>query len=700
MTVATDAPSEELFVGAGVAAPLQIQWRFIDGDDLVVTAIVDGVEDPAPLVRGIDYAVAGGGSAGGTVTPLAAIAVGTSWRVRRETPKGQPASLPTGSYNPKQIEQALDRQGLVLQEHDRDLARAPKVPRGESAMELPGTLARADRLLAFGPTGEVSQEFTAAKVRSAILNSSAALTQSYVGDGVLWSQPATGAQIGSVEAKLRETVSVMDFGAIGDGFYHPLSERYATLAEAQADYPFATDLADSRDWAALQAGLDYLEATGGTLLVPAGRFIPTRSIRLPSQVIVRGEGKNVSIIDNQNLILAEPQFVNKAPDVLRNAGFRDISLHGGTHALRISVAGVTNSVEKLILDGVSCFLQTEANLEFNRLEDSALYDCDLDGGNYGLRVTGFPCNANELFTSRLTNHVIADLSIETLGEGFNIVGGSFEDNDLTGSQTGQCVNLPFGFRGFNCNGAYFESTHPTIIRTLDADDEPTGVEGVDFVNCIISGHKLNDGSGLEAFPLPFDTGTDPIGFDESNYVRHDDTLPPQRIRGGHPRLTDTVRIDRGLTEWSWRVARFPDAAADYAANAGAFDVLQFGRNDTANAIDNLQTILGDLYVSLRVRDSDGLLRSINRHYLVAAVANENAAIVVTATQITTSDSGMGGVPVTVTMQQKAGATASTATLEAVLAGVNSGFGGFVQAAFVARNHVSARDNSNMTVTPA
>lgn len=42
------------------------------------------------------------------------------------------------------------------------------------------------------------------------------------------------------------------FGAIGDGSLHPLSQRYTTLAQAQAFYPFATSLTQQIDFAAFQ----------------------------------------------------------------------------------------------------------------------------------------------------------------------------------------------------------------------------------------------------------------------------------------------------------------------------------------------------------------------------------------------------------------------------------------------------------------
>ena len=55
--------------------------------------------------------------------------------------------------------------------------------------------------------------------------------------------------------KNSQSISPKDFGAFGDGLSHKLSTMYATLAEAQVKYPFATSLDDEADWCALQAFL-------------------------------------------------------------------------------------------------------------------------------------------------------------------------------------------------------------------------------------------------------------------------------------------------------------------------------------------------------------------------------------------------------------------------------------------------------------
>lgn len=59
-----------------------------------------------------------------------------------------------------------------------------------------------------------------------------------------------------------------DFGAIADWQSHPLSERYASLAAAQVDYPHATSLTQQIDWAALQGAINAVPTSlpGGSII--------------------------------------------------------------------------------------------------------------------------------------------------------------------------------------------------------------------------------------------------------------------------------------------------------------------------------------------------------------------------------------------------------------------------------------------------
>lgn len=90
----------------------------------------------------------------------------------------------------------------------------------------------------------------------------------------------------SVQDKLgKELVSVLDFGAFGDGQYHPLSERFSTLAMAQVAYPCATSLSQSIDWAAFQtvSDLGYSD-----VYAPAGVYFLNELF--DSHLTVHGDG--------------------------------------------------------------------------------------------------------------------------------------------------------------------------------------------------------------------------------------------------------------------------------------------------------------------------------------------------------------------------------------------------------------------------
>ncbi len=68
---------------------------------------------------------------------------------------------------------------------------------------------------------------------------------------------ATGSVSRTQHGKNSDFVTAEDFGAIGDGTLHPLSEKYTSLATAQAVYPHVTALSQSIDWAALQAAINF-----------------------------------------------------------------------------------------------------------------------------------------------------------------------------------------------------------------------------------------------------------------------------------------------------------------------------------------------------------------------------------------------------------------------------------------------------------
>ena len=96
-----------------------------------------------------------------------------------------------------------------------------------------------------------------------------------------------GAVATNVQAKLQETVSVKDFGAIGDGLSHPASTKYPSLAAMQIDYPFATSLYQELDYLGWQAALN----NGGSIVSQPLKYVMcnTNSASMSPLTVISGK---------------------------------------------------------------------------------------------------------------------------------------------------------------------------------------------------------------------------------------------------------------------------------------------------------------------------------------------------------------------------------------------------------------------------
>ncbi len=92
------------------------------------------------------------------------------------------------------------------------------------------------------------------------------------------------------QSKLDDILSVKDFGAIGDGKLHPLSERYAALAEAKSVYPFVTDLSQSIDYAGIQAAINAAKNGNMSVYIPAGGYVINSTLIADYALSMHGTG--------------------------------------------------------------------------------------------------------------------------------------------------------------------------------------------------------------------------------------------------------------------------------------------------------------------------------------------------------------------------------------------------------------------------
>lgn len=206
------------------------------------------------------------------------------WLIGRQKQKRLRAHPEGGAIRTPILEDDARELAARAQEARRDLDRTVTAPFGEAGFELPSASTRGSGLAYFfeggirafqGLPGQfVSQDADGNWVSVSGTGADAALREDLAtGDGSLFAfrQDLQGAVLRSARIKWAETVSVEDFGAIGDGTLHTVAEwiipgalgRYASLAALQVDYPHVASTSASIDWAAIQAGWNALSTRGG-----------------------------------------------------------------------------------------------------------------------------------------------------------------------------------------------------------------------------------------------------------------------------------------------------------------------------------------------------------------------------------------------------------------------------------------------------
>lgn len=270
---------------------------------------------------------------------------------------------------------------------------------------------------------------TATNVQTAFDNLGSSAGTSKVG----FLQAGTGAIVRTAQSKMRDVVSAKDFGAIGDGTLHMLSERYATLLLAQAVYPFATALTQSIDYCAIQMALNTAsngEFGTGRVVLPTGLYVLTNSIQIPSYVTFEGESESGAVLYNQVVPLAAPMMEAQDTVAFLGVTIRNLSVLGGTMVLRVNV---TTSAAGNLIENLSCNLQTMKSMEFSTLETSLIRNCEFRGSrNRGLHFLGFPVNAVTLDHVRIGDVLRAPIQFENGYDLFTITNSSSIEAGATG----------------------------------------------------------------------------------------------------------------------------------------------------------------------------------------------------------------------------------------------------------------------------
>lgn len=274
MTISSENRKAGPYDGDGVTVDFPFSFKVFSASDvLVVLADANGVETELALTT--DYTVALNAdqevSAGGVVTALTSPATGYTLTLSSQVQNLQPVAITNnGGFFPAVINTALDRLTILVQQLSERISRSLKLaistPAGVSA-ELPAPVPY--QVFGWDSTGTqiVNVDPSNATALSADLASTAA------GKGaalVGFIQSGAGATPRTALAKLREFVSVKDFGAVGDG---------------------VTD-----DTAAVQAFFTALSTAGTNY---SGGYIPAGNYLVTSQITWSGGFNKTLIFDGR-----------------------------------------------------------------------------------------------------------------------------------------------------------------------------------------------------------------------------------------------------------------------------------------------------------------------------------------------------------------------------------------------------------------
>ncbi|HUP91092.1 MAG TPA: right-handed parallel beta-helix repeat-containing protein [Solimonas sp.] len=139
------------------------------------------------------------------------------------------------------------------------------------------------------------------------------------------------------------TYDVKAMGAVADGRPHPLSERYRTLGDAQADYPAARSLDQLIDAEALRKAVILARTAGrGRVYLPAGNYVVDKGPSAYDRAAVQLDGATNLIFegdgpDRSTITLAAMTDIVNAKNS-SNLVFRNLKLHGSRLSITFSDA--------------------------------------------------------------------------------------------------------------------------------------------------------------------------------------------------------------------------------------------------------------------------------------------------------------------------------------------------------------------------
>lgn len=262
----------------------------------------------------------------------------------------------------------------------------------------------------------------------------------------------TGAVATTVQAELRQRVSVKNFGAVGDGV--------------------------NDDTAEIQAAIDSAVATNKMLYIPAGTYQTTASLVIPNNLSIKGDGEAKSIVRATGNTY--PVFINKVADAAtcKNVVLKGFRIENGTYSFLLTPTGtqadwVWEDLRLLnaSLSGIRCTQMFLINTLNRVIFDSTLIGINVAAANANLN-TFRDCQFIELDDSAVRF---------SSGEANTFSGCRFEARNT--AVVGETTLILVGMKATTFDGCYFEDVFRQILTETSSSNTTS------FKNCRFSGQE-------------------------------------------------------------------------------------------------------------------------------------------------------------------------------------------------------------------
>ncbi|MDI9684319.1 hypothetical protein [Burkholderia cenocepacia] len=249
MTVASDV-QDVTYVPDGATVVFSIPFYFLRNGDVRADRVsVGGVV--TPLIFGTDFSLTGAGNPnGGVLTTFDVLTAGGALHIYRDVPATQETQYQQNDPFPaKTTERALDKLTMLVQRAFGLISTGIRYPFVEFGMNavLPLAAVRARKALVFKSTGEVGVSQQDWKEPQTILDEAKATAEAIAagiapGSGTgTFIQDGAGAVVRTFQSKMREQVSIQDFGARSvPGYDNSVALQLAALHGGRIYVPAGT----------------------------------------------------------------------------------------------------------------------------------------------------------------------------------------------------------------------------------------------------------------------------------------------------------------------------------------------------------------------------------------------------------------------------------------------------------------------------